>query len=82
METDIIVDGFKNSIAMYNMKYLKLVGDGDSSVYKQLLKIKPYGNTLIEKIECKNHLLRNFVSKLREVTSKNLKIYSNFANFT
>lgn len=70
METDIIVEGFKKSISMYVLKYLKLVGDGDSSVYKKLLRSKPYGNTIIEKIECKNHLLRNFSSRLRDLTSK------------
>ena len=37
---------------------------------KQLLINKPYGNErLVEKIECRNHLLRNLCSKLRAIGS-------------
>lgn len=71
METDIIVQGFKCSIETNGLKYLTLVGDGDSSVYNKLLEASPYGpQTVIKKIECRNHLLRNFSSKLRDLTSK------------
>ncbi|KAK9752198.1 hypothetical protein QE152_g4422 [Popillia japonica] len=37
MESDIIVEGFKNSLEMHGIKYTKRVGDGDSSVHKKLL---------------------------------------------
>lgn len=70
METDIIAEGFKKSIEMFNLKYTKMVGDGDSSVFRKLLQIKPYGNKLVEKVECKNHLLRNFGKKIRDICSK------------
>lgn len=41
------------------------VGDGDSSVTKKLLEVQPYGtNFYIKKIECCNHLMRNYTSKL------------------
>ncbi|CAG9763450.1 unnamed protein product [Ceutorhynchus assimilis] len=71
METDIIAEGFKNSIKLHKLKYTKMVGDGDSSVYRKLIQIKPYGNTLVQKVECKNHLLRNFAKKIREICNKN-----------
>lgn len=46
-------------------------GDGDSSVSKRLSEILPYGpNLLVEKIECRNHLLRNYMQKLSAI-SKN-----------
>jgi len=32
MESDIIVEGFCQSVIMHNLKYNKLIGDGDSSV--------------------------------------------------
>lgn len=70
METDIICDGFKHSIEMYGLIYLKLVGDGDSSVHKKLIESRPYGPTLVQKVECKNHLLRNFCAKVRAVCGK------------
>lgn len=40
------------------------LGDGDSSVTKRLNDILPYGHALrVEKIECRNHLLRNYSKK-------------------
>lgn len=76
MESDIIVEGFRKSTNMHGIKYLKLVGDGDSSVYKKLLESRPYGTTLVKKIECRNHLLRNFCKRLREICGKFI-IYKN-----
>lgn len=75
MEAAIIVEGFKRSEELYGMRYNKLIADGDSSVYKTLIEVRPYRNTHIEKIECKNHLLRNMRKKLRELvkdTSSNI----------
>lgn len=70
METDIIVEGFKSSVDMYGLKFTKMIGDGDSSVHNKLLESRPYGPTLVQKIECRNHLLRNFSSNLREISCK------------
>lgn len=66
MESDIILEGFRTSIQLHNLKYTKLVGDGDSSTTKKLQEVKPYGTKLVQKIECVNHLLRNFCQKLKE----------------
>jgi hypothetical protein len=56
MEAQIIVDGFLSSVDMHGLKYKKLVGDGDSSVYNKIKNIKPYGpNFYVEKFECRNH---------------------------
>lgn len=73
MESDIIVSGFKMSIEMHGIKYLKMIGDGNSSVYKKVCQLKPYGNQCVEKVECRNHLLRNCFQKLRESISKLLQ---------
>ncbi|KAK5639603.1 hypothetical protein RI129_012095 [Pyrocoelia pectoralis] len=71
MEAAIIVEGFKNSVNMYGIKYIKLVGDGDSSVYRKLREVMPYGpGIMIQKIECKNHILRNYINKLKELSKK------------
>ncbi|XP_074026881.1 uncharacterized protein isoform X2 [Leptinotarsa decemlineata] len=70
METDIIVEGFKCSLEMHGPKYMKMIGDGDSSVHNKLLESRPYGHMLVQKIECKNYLLRNFISNLREITTR------------
>jgi hypothetical protein len=46
-------------------------GDGDSSVLKRLRIAKPYGSDImIKKVECTNHLLRNYINKLRDIANK------------
>jgi hypothetical protein len=68
METAIILEGFKNSVAMHNLKYTKIIGDGDSSVYKKIKESMPYGpHCFIEKIECRNQIMRNYCNKIREI---------------
>lgn len=69
MEAAVIVEGFCRSEEMYGIKYTKLIADGDSSVYKKILDAHPYKNKTVEKIECTNHLLRNFCNKLKEVVT-------------
>jgi len=45
-----------------------IIGDGDSSVTKKLNDVMPYGsNVLIEKIECRNHILCNYRQKLLSI---------------
>ncbi|GBM20882.1 hypothetical protein AVEN_224125-1 [Araneus ventricosus] len=73
MEADIIVDGFTKSVEMHGVKYARFIGDGDSNVYKKILDSMPYDNLTVEKIECKNHLLRNMCNKLKDI-ARNGKI--------
>ncbi|XP_029342286.1 uncharacterized protein LOC103310448 [Acyrthosiphon pisum] len=69
MEADGIAEGFLNSIELHGLKFNKLIGDGDSSVTKRLNEVMPYGPTfLVEKIECRNHILRNYSQKLMNLT--------------
>lgn len=38
---------------------------------KRLHIAKPYGpNCMIKKVECTNHLLRNYINRLRDITNK------------
>lgn len=68
-EPAIISDGFACSVKMYNVKYAQLIADGNGSVYKRILEKMPYKTKTVEKIECKNHLLRNFCNKLRQISA-------------
>lgn len=70
MEASIVVEGFKQSDATYGIRYHRLIADGDSSVYKKILDARPYKNLTVEKIECRNHLLRNFCKKIRDLCTK------------
>lgn len=67
MEADAIVEGFKTSIEKRGLIYSTFIADGDSSVYKKIVTANPYQNVFIEKIECRNHLLRNLATKIKEI---------------
>lgn len=67
MERDALVEGFRKSEELYGIRYHKIIADGDASVYIKILEAKPYKNTHIEKIECRNHLLRNFRKHAKEL---------------
>ncbi|GFR31323.1 yqaJ domain-containing protein [Trichonephila clavata] len=65
MEANIIQEGFMNSVAMYGIKYTKIIGDGDSNVYKTILDSRPYDALQVEKLEliasiAKNKNLNNY----------------------
>ncbi|KAL4085419.1 hypothetical protein QTP88_027278 [Uroleucon formosanum] len=70
MEANIIVERFRQSIPMHNIIYNKLIGDGDSSVTKQLFLAKPYGgDVFIKQIECMNHILRNYLNRIVDIAT-------------
>lgn len=58
----------KDGCAQVISKLRYFLGDGDSSVMSKLLEAQPYGPTThINKVECTNHLLRNYIRKIKEV---------------
>lgn len=63
MEQHIIVSAFKCSIEMHGLIYKTIIADGDSSVYQEILNSNPYP-VRVNKIECSNHLYRNFSNKI------------------
>ncbi len=46
-----------------DIRVSELVADGDSSVYYNLISKLPYGN-IIKKIECVNHIMKNYKKHL------------------
>lgn len=53
----------------FRCRYARLISDGDSSSHRKLIESLPYGpELLVEKIECRNHILRNYAGKLRDIT--------------
>lgn len=64
MESKIILDIFKRSEEKNNLIYNRFVGDGDSSVENFLVTSRIYADVVTHKIECKNHLIRNFAKHL------------------
>lgn len=68
MESEIIVKGFQLSEELHRLRYLHFIGDGDSSVFANLKEKVSYGNQ-IKKIECKNHVIKNYTSALYKVNN-------------
>ncbi|XP_063393385.1 uncharacterized protein LOC134678669 isoform X2 [Cydia fagiglandana] len=66
MEADIVIEGFKKSEEMHGLQYKSFIGDGDSSVYAHIKKNIPYGHK-VTKIECKNHLVKNYTAGLYKI---------------
>lgn len=66
MEQAILVESFKHSVEKRGLIYNTLIADGDASTYKNILESRPYPDTAygldipVQKIECTNHLLRNY----------------------
>lgn len=67
MESDAIVEGFKNNIEMHELIYKAVIADGDSNVYQSIINNKPYGKHMVHvnKIECTNYFLRNLCKNLK-----------------
>ena len=63
MESDIVAEGFRLSETMHGIRYLKVVGDGDSSVMATIRQAISYGR-FVEKIECANHAVKCYRSRL------------------
>ena len=67
MEPDIIVEGFQKAEQQHGVRYIKFIGDGDSSVHAQLISgVKGWGYA-IQKQECANHAVKCFRSSLEKL---------------
>ena len=71
MESETLVKDFQKSFHDHNIIYKYYVGDRDSNFQKKLIDANPYAkiNVILRKMECTNHLLRNFCKKARLVTT-------------
>lgn len=74
MEPNMLVEGFNVSELMHGIRYCKFVGDGDSSVYCNIINKVSYGRE-VKKLECTNHALKNYGKRLRGIkTDKQINI--------
>lgn len=70
MESDIILEGFREAEGKYGIRYLELVGDGDSSVLPTLISQGPSWCRNIKKIECANHCCKCLRGNLEKLVDK------------
>ncbi len=61
-----MLEGFLAAEKTHGVRYIKFVGDGDSSVYPTLLTQVPIWGRDIQKIECSNHACKCYRSSLEK----------------
>lgn len=71
METDILLEGFQKAEEMHGVRYMRFIGDGDSSVYPTLLNSVTGWGRDIKKMECANHCCKCYRSSLEKLASDN-----------
>ena len=67
MEADILVEGFKQSETLHVLRYIRMIGDGDSSVYHAVCTEVPSYGRLVQKLECGNHAVKCYRSNLEKL---------------
>ena len=71
METSIILEGFKEAKRVHGVRYIRFIGDGDSSVYPTLLQNVPVWGHAIQKLECANHACKCYRAALEKLAQEN-----------
>jgi hypothetical protein len=66
MESDMVAEGFRLSERQHGLRYMRLAGDGDSSVLYTIATTVPYGPH-VKKIECANHACKGYRSRLEKL---------------
>ena len=67
MEADIIVEGFKQAEAKHSLRYMRLIGDGDSSVFAKIRQEVAVWGKDVKKLECANHSVKCLRSALEKL---------------
>lgn len=81
MESDIIVEGFKEAETKHGLRYMRIVGDGDSSVYAKIREEVPEWGRDVQKEECANHVCKCYRSNLEKLVMNN-PLYKGRHNLT
>lgn len=71
MEADIAKEVFSRSVELYNLRYTKFIGDGDTNSFKKVFDAKVYGDQHpVEKIECVGHVQKRMGTRLRNLRAR------------
>ncbi|GFX93821.1 uncharacterized protein TNCV_1589971 [Trichonephila clavipes] len=62
---------FQRSQSLYNVRYTKYLGDGDSKAFTSIVENKVYGDHCsVEKLECIGHVMKRMGTHLRRLKTK------------
>lgn len=70
MEAEAAVWIWNRSIQKNKMRYVTFIGDGDSSAYRAVTNLKPYGDIQVHKEECINHVSKRLGTQLQKLREK------------
>ena len=73
MESQGAVDIWGRSQEKHKLRYVDFVGDGDCSSHRDVVKSKPYGETVVRKVECVGHIQERMGGRLGR-KKKDLKV--------
>ena len=71
MEPNIILEGFQQAERIHGVRYMRFIGDGDSSVYSTLIQGVSGWGRHIKKLECANHACKCYRSALEGIVVAN-----------
>ncbi len=71
MEAAIFLDAFTECESVHGLRYMKIIGDGDSNTLSKLITEGPAWCKHIEKIECANHACKCLRGSLEKLVEEN-----------
>ncbi|XP_014483532.1 PREDICTED: uncharacterized protein LOC106749019 [Dinoponera quadriceps] len=70
MEVNAVCEMFQRSESLHNLKYTSYIGDGDSKTYTGIVNSSPYGDSIVQKKECIDHVQKRMGTHLRNLKKK------------
>ncbi|GFV31976.1 uncharacterized protein LOC100901629 [Trichonephila clavipes] len=70
LEGTSAIETFQRSESLHGLQYTKYLGDGDSSAYKAVNEMQPYGDTGFEKRKCVGYVEKRMETQLRALKPK------------
>ena len=74
MESDILLEGFLEAESTHGLRYMRIIGDGDSNVYPTLQQRVPVWGGDIRKLECANHACKCYRGALEALVKENQQV--------
>ena len=70
MEQEAAKIMWQRSVEKFSFRYVEMLSDGDSAAYKAVCDIAPYGEKVINKLECVNHAHKRMGTALRKLAKE------------
>jgi len=67
MKVDSVIEMFRRSESLFDIKYANYVGDGDSKTFKGILDSQPYEDFTVKNKKCIDHVQKRMGSRLRKL---------------